>query len=123
MIDSPQDRSVAHDALLAEREATLARIGSMEADFEAIVAGAVDSNADDEHDPEGSTIAYDRAQTAALLGEARTYLGDLDRAFERLDSGRYTVCDVCGTQIASERLAARPAARTCIRCASSPGPN
>jgi RNA polymerase-binding transcription factor DksA len=106
--------------LSAERESTLARIGSMIGDFEEIVAATEGSNSDDEHDPEGSTIAYERAQIAALLLEARTHLDDLDRALARLDAGDYARCEQCGTLIPPERLAARPATRTCIECATAP---
>ncbi len=91
----------------------------MTADFEGIIAGSTDTNADDEHDPEGSTIAFERAQIAALIAEARAYLSELDEAVERLLAGRYSVCEVCGGQIAPARLAARPAAPTCILCATS----
>jgi DnaK suppressor protein len=106
----------------AEREITLVRIGSMVSDFEEIVAASEGSNADDEHDPEGSTIAFERAQVAALLLEARTHLDDLDRALARLDAGDYDACEECGGPIAPERLAARPAVRTCINCAAAPHP-
>jgi RNA polymerase-binding transcription factor DksA len=41
----------------------------------------------------------------------------LDDALRRLDEGRYGVCDRCGQPIGAERLAARPAAVTCVRCA------
>ena len=37
----------------------------------------------------------------------------------RLDQGSYGRCEQCGRPIAPARLAARPAARTCIRCASA----
>jgi DnaK suppressor protein len=106
--------------LSAERESTLARIGSMISDFEEIVAATEGSNSDDEHDPEGSTIAFERAQIAALLLEARMHLDDLDRALARLDAGDYATCEQCGTAIPPERLAARPATRTCMECASAP---
>jgi RNA polymerase-binding transcription factor DksA len=89
-------------------------------EFDEIVAGSADSNADDEHDPEGSTIAFERAQTSALLAEARAYLVDLERARTRLDAGTYWTCVRCSEPIASERLAARPATRTCIACAALP---
>ena len=115
------NESVVLDVLQAEREATLNRIRSMTSDFEGIVAASVDTNADDEHDPEGSTIAFERAQIAALLAEARAYLGELDQAMERLRAGSYSVCERCGGQIGADRLEARPAARTCILCAGSPG--
>jgi DnaK suppressor protein len=109
----------ARNALRSEREKTLARINDLRAEFEAIVAGSRDMNTDDEHDPEGSTIAFDRAQTHALLNEAEAYLAELDRACARLVDGSYSVCEVCGNEIGSERLTARPAARTCIGCATS----
>jgi RNA polymerase-binding transcription factor len=117
-VNSGMNEAAAREALEWERRTTLARIRSMRADFEAIVSATVDSNADDEHDPEGSTIAYDRAQTAALLVEAEGYMGEIDDAFDRLTNGRYFNCAECGAQIAPERLSARPATRLCVQCAS-----
>ncbi len=92
----------------------------MAGELDDIVAGSAGSNIDDEHDPEGSTIAFERAQIATLLREARAYLGELDRASARLEAGGYWACERCGGPIAEERLAARPAARTCVGCAGRP---
>ncbi|HEX3815274.1 MAG TPA: TraR/DksA family transcriptional regulator [Mycobacteriales bacterium] len=113
------DESWAHELLRAERAATLERIRSMSGDFDGIVAASADTNADDEHDPEGPTIAFERAQVAALLAQARAYLDDIDVAAARLADGTYPVCERCGEPIGTERLAARPAVRTCVRCAAS----
>ena len=104
----------------AERQATLARIGALAGELDDIVTASAGSNIDDEHDPEGSTIAFERAQIATLLREARAYLRELDRASARLEAGGYWACERCGGPIAEERLAARPAARTCVGCASRP---
>ena len=112
--------SAARAVLGAERDTTLARIGAMTSEFEEMVAAVVGSNDDDEHDPEGSTLAFERAQVSALLLDARAYLGDLDRALARLDAGDYWDCAGCGAPIAPERLLARPATVTCISCAGSP---
>jgi DnaK suppressor protein len=106
----------------AEWEMTTSRIGAMSVAFDEIVAGSAGSNGDDEHDPEGSTVAFERAQVGALLREARAYLGDLERALVRLEAGDYWTCESCGGPIAPERLAARPATRACIGCAGSAGP-
>ena len=81
-----------------------------------IEASAYTTN-DDEHDPEGVTIAFERAQTAGLLEQARAELRDLDAAGERLAAGTYGTCLRCGNEIAEGRLEALPAATTCIRCA------
>ena len=104
----------------AQRQATLARISALTVDFEGIVAASAGSNIDDEHDPEGSTLAFERAQVTALLDEARAHLHDLDRALARLGAGTYWVCELCNASIGFERLTAKPGVRTCIRCAASP---
>ncbi|MCZ2860123.1 TraR/DksA family transcriptional regulator [Blastococcus sp. VKM Ac-2987] len=105
------------DPLGAERAAALAQIGVLTREFDAIVAASQASNADDEHDPEGATIAFERQQVAALLEAARRRLADVDAAVTAVEAGTYGRCQSCGQPIAPERLAARPTARTCITCA------
>ena len=73
---------------------------------------------DDEHDAEGATIAFERAQAMALLEETRIQVEALDTALARVEHGSYGVCESCGQDIAPERLAARPSATLCITCAS-----
>jgi DnaK suppressor protein len=107
-------------ALEAEQEQARERIRSLSTEFDEIVAAAAGSNADDEHDPEGATIAFERARIAALLTDAQAALGDLDAAVARLSAGTYGSCERCGEPIAPERLVARPATRTCVGCAGLP---
>jgi DnaK suppressor protein len=105
---------------LAEARAeTLRRLADLNGDFAAIVAASADSNADDEHDPEGATIAFERSQLRALIEQAQAQLRELDAAEQRLALGRYGVCESCGGAIADGRLEARPVARTCIACAAA----
>jgi len=105
------------DALSAERSAALAQIEALTREFDEVVAASKASNADDEHDPEGATIAFERQQVAALLDQARRRLADVDAAVTAVAAGTYGRCESCGRPIAPERLAARPSARTCIDCA------
>ncbi|SET25280.1 RNA polymerase-binding protein DksA [Geodermatophilus poikilotrophus] len=105
-------------ALDRARDAVRAQIESLGREFDAIVAASQASNADDEHDPEGATIAFERQQVAALLEQARRRLADIDAAVTAVEAGTYGRCESCGGPIAPERLAARPAARTCIDCAT-----
>ena len=86
--------------------------------FDEIVAASRSSNADDEHDPEGAMIAFERQQVAALLERARRRLADVDAAVTAVEAGTYGRCESCGRPIGAERLAARPTARTCITCAT-----
>ncbi|WGL51018.1 TraR/DksA C4-type zinc finger protein [Nocardioides sp. BP30] len=109
----------ARDRLDAERRQTLRRLANLTSDFDAVVAASRDTNADDEHDPEGATIAFERSQVDTLVRQTRRRLGEIEAAVARLDAGTYGVCEVCGGPIGEGRLEARPAARTCIRCASA----
>ena len=106
------------DLLLAERETTTARITSLEHDWRDMVDATTSVATDDEHDPEGATLAFERAQLESLIEQARQQLRELEDALGRLDGGGYGVCEVCGQPIAAERLEVRPSARTCISCAS-----
>jgi DnaK suppressor protein len=105
------------DPLMAERDAALAQIEALTREFDGVVAASASSNADDEHDPEGATIAFERQQVVALLEQARQRLADVEAALARRDSGDYGRCAECGRPIGAERLAARPSAPTCIDCA------
>ena len=101
----------------AERRETLARLAALTGDFDALVEASEGSNADDEHDPEGATIAFERSQVDALARQAREHLREIDAALARLDAGDYGNCERCGRPISAGRLEARPTARTCIDCA------
>jgi DnaK suppressor protein len=104
--------------LLAERRAALDRLAALEREQASIMAAADSANADDEHDPEGATIAFEREHVAALLSQTHSQLGQVTAALHRLDSGSYGLCERCGQSISAARLAARPTATTCIGCAS-----
>ena len=103
-------------ALAAAQERALARLASLEREFGGIVAAARDAGTDDEHDPEGATLAFERQHVAALADAARQDLAEIEAALARLADGSYGICPVCGARISAERLAARPAARTCVGC-------
>lgn len=109
----------ARDRLAAESAQALERLANLEGDFSAMVAASRDTNADDEHDPEGATIAFERSQIEALVRQAQRHLEEIEAAMKRLDAGTYGTCEACGNPIGTERLEARPAARVCILCAAS----
>ncbi len=108
----------ARPALDADRDITLRRLAALTDDHAEVVAASQDTNADDEHDPEGATIAFERSQVDALVRQARAHLAEIDAALARLDAGSYGICEVGGEPIAEARLAARPTARTCVQHAS-----
>jgi DnaK suppressor protein len=109
---------VTAELLRAERERTLAQIEALRAERDEIASARELANTDDEHDPEGATIAFEHARLGALLDQARDHLAEIERAAQRLQGGVLDLCELCGAEIAPARREARPTATTCINCAS-----
>jgi len=105
------------DALRAQRELTLERLAGLRAERSRIIEASRDDNADDEHDPEGATIAWDRAQTASLIEAAEAQVGQIETALRRIAAGWDGSCRDCGRPVGHERLLARPATDQCVNCA------
>ncbi len=111
------DVDTLRDAWSVERARIVQQIADLEHRFNDIVDAAELTSTDDEHDPEGATIAYERAQVSALLRHARADLVAIDEADQQLAAGRTPQCSGCGVAIPVDRLLALPGVRTCIRCA------
>jgi DnaK suppressor protein len=103
--------------LVGDRESTALLVGTIEAEMGAFVDARRDTATDDEHDPEGPTLAFERSQASAILAQSLRHLGEIDSALERMDEGTYGLCTVCSRQIALGRLQVRPQAPLCIQCA------
>ena len=95
------------------------QIERLTADIHEATLAAHDIPADDEHDPEGSTLTLERAREVALLDGTEKSLAELLEAEDRLERGTYGTCENCGREIPRERLEVRPEARFCVQCASA----
>jgi DnaK suppressor protein len=105
-------------AALQTRAAELdALLGRLDAADDAVRADRSDATADDEHDPEGSTLSGEWQRIDALRRSLRDERADVHAALARVADGTYGVCVVCGAAIALARLEARPMATTCVACA------
>jgi RNA polymerase-binding protein DksA len=105
------------ELLRAERAATERQLAALDRTFEDVVESIEGVGNDDEHDPDGTTIAFERAQVIALRRQAEANLVEIDAALERVAAGTYGTCEGCGRPIPPERLEARPTTRTCVACA------
>ncbi|MCZ2527381.1 TraR/DksA C4-type zinc finger protein [Streptomyces sp. NPDC059506] len=95
--DSPHERVSAHDArqwLARERNARLTQLDAIEQ------SGQKDAD---------ELMA---AQTVSL----RRVLKEIDHAEQRLEAGKYGVCEECARPVAPERLEILPYARCCVSC-------
>ena len=111
--------TTSREMLLTGRAQAQERVAALGRELAGIAEAAAQPGTDDEHDPEGATLAFEREHTAALLALAREQITEIDAAISRLDEGTYGTCVRCGEPVGADRLAARPAAATCVRCARS----
>ncbi|MDI2035672.1 TraR/DksA family transcriptional regulator [Paenarthrobacter nitroguajacolicus] len=101
-----------------ERDRRLLLLTALRNDITSVSLARQDSNVDDEHDPEGSTIAFELSQASALLAQSREGLEQIDAALARIAAGNYGRCEVCGVEIPEGRLEARPWTPFCVNHAS-----
>ena len=119
VVNAPDDvDGLAQASLQAALLEALDSAAAADQDFVRIVDAARSVSTDDEHDPDGAGLAVERALITARVRQAHARLTELTRAVDRVALGRYGRCEVCGGPIGAERLAARPAAPTCIGCAT-----
>jgi len=118
MTESIEGDERAAERIAEARAGSLRLIDALTRQWDELVASSDMSNADDEHDPEGATIAFERARLSDSLARTRADLEALDQAADRLRSGAYWTCERCAGPIPPARLVARPTATTCVSCAT-----
>lgn len=96
------------DQLATERERVTGQLSEL----------GVDRSSYDEGFADSGQVTAERGEVDALIGTLRETLLEIDNALAKFDDGTYGRCESCGDLIAEDRLAAKPAARLCIVCAS-----
>lgn len=101
-------------ALLDERSRSVKLLADVERSMRDVSDARDGANTDDEHDPEGATLAWERGSLGAVRDDARRRVQQVDVALARLADGTYGTCAVGGEPIPEARLAAVPWAATCV---------
>ena len=112
-----RERRSLRRAVIDELTRTDEQIAALTRTFDDIVEAASLTSTDDEHDPDGSTIAFERAQIGSLLRQARSDRGALNATLDHIDDSDFGTCEHCHVFIGIERLLALPSTRRCIACA------
>jgi len=63
-----------------------------------------------------ATLESDRNFTLRIRDRERKLIGKIKEALERIETGTYGICEVCGEEISEARLIARPVTTFCIDC-------
>jgi YteA family regulatory protein len=104
--------------LLEERENLLARINFIDEQGlgEALEDSISELSTYDNHPADIGTEVFERSKDFALRESAMIGVAAVDDALNRIHEGTYGVCDVCGKEIAPERLEALPSTTICRDC-------
>jgi DnaK suppressor protein len=103
---------------LGEERTDLERgVDNTRSELDGVRGARADASADDEHDPEGSTLSSDWSRIEGIRSALLVRLGENEEAFARLAVGSYGACTRCAGKIGAARLEARPSAALCIDCA------
>jgi RNA polymerase-binding transcription factor DksA len=78
--------------------------------------GALGDEGQGEAGGDAVSIAEERVLTFAVRGRLVERANRLAEALDRLRSGEYGICQVCGGPIAAARLRAIPEVTTCVVC-------
>lgn len=113
-----RQRTKLRGRLLDDHRSTELLISRLASDLDSFQNSSKDAPVDDEHDPEGPTLAFERSQSTAILGQTRIHLAQIESALERLDGGTYGTCVTCRKPIPVARLEVRPYSTQCVACAS-----
>jgi RNA polymerase-binding transcription factor DksA len=98
------------DQLTAERQRVTVQLSEL---------GVADRGSFDEGFADSGQVTAERGEVEALAGTLRETLNDIDAALAKFDNGTYGQCEVCNGPIGDARLEAMPAARSCMKCAST----
>lgn len=104
------------DRLIHQRGEVEARLTELKRQRQELISTMDAVNADDEHDPEGTTLTWERENLTALIQQAQNRLSAIQAAITRLDDGWAGDCADCGSPIPPGRLEARPEALRCVPC-------
>jgi RNA polymerase-binding transcription factor DksA len=67
----------------------------------------------DQHPGDSGSDVLEQAVDVSVLSQLDARITDVEAAIARLSNGHYGRCEVCGREIPTERLEARPDARLC----------
>jgi len=70
----------------------------------------------DDHFADSGTATFERERDLSLERNIRDILRRVKEALEKIEKGKYGICDICGREIDPDRLEALPYANLCITC-------
>ena len=105
--------------LLQKRKELLRDVTCME--IETLLEGGSDLSHTPIHMADLGTDSYEQDFALGLMESDRKLIAEIDDALDRIENGKYGICEENGELICKERLRAIPWTRCCLACADSSG--
>jgi len=102
------------DSFDSQRDALLEARGQLVSQISELMPGNEASLDFDDDFADRAQVAAEQDENRSLAGSLQQQLQQIDAALERIESGTYGTCDVCGKAISEPRLEAMPATPRCI---------
>jgi DnaK suppressor protein len=109
------DAEIAAETLAAREAQIHAQLALIETGSRRATAGGIGFG---KRVGDGTNIAVERVTDVAAHTGLQRELLQIDRARAALADGTYGTCELCGSDIGTSRLEARPASTRCVRCAT-----
>lgn len=74
-----------------------------------------DSQVDNADENEVADVLEEYQEHKAILAQLETQLNEVQAALQKIEDGKYGICEISGEEIERERLEANPSARTSVR--------
>ena len=98
------------------REVLKERFQEILEEAEKTVTGMTSANENYPDPTDRASLESDRNFMLRIRDRERKLLSKIRSALERIDSGEFGICEMCGDDIGEERLKARPVTTLCIAC-------
>lgn len=100
------------ELLLRRRAQLIGDVKGLEAEAFSDETQVVSTN----HLADSSFEQYEQEFTLSMIENETEELREIGRALDKIEDGKYGVCESCGIDISIERLHAMPYTRICIHC-------
>ncbi|MFQ5864437.1 MAG: TraR/DksA family transcriptional regulator [bacterium] len=116
-----EDMTYFKDLLLQKREEIVKQLGHLKEKgiTETLKDASGENSAYSYHMADVGTDNMEREKAFFFATQEGRFLYHIDQALERIEEGKYGLCQECGNPISRERLEAVPHARLCITCKSN----
>ena len=92
------------------------RMQELLSEAEKTVTGMTSSGENYPDPTDRASLESDRNFMLRIRDRERKLISKIRSALERIDSGEFGICEMCGDDIGEERLKARPVTTLCIAC-------